>query len=286
MSSQPNFTLQWDDMFDLNSSNTSEMDSNEFCKQFLIDPSDFDDDFLEDNNNNEICTLANSKHSGKNNEISTFPVCKPTTHCSTVRAMNLIPQTSATEASCSFVPDNMSNSKLHEHNNMNQVCRGFIDVTKEDIDKFNNENRNKNTVRKQAGNMRKINKFLKLQNVTKYIHEIPMCQLDELLAMFILSIRKEDGEEYETTSIRSFISSIERELQHHNYPFTVGKGERQGFPRFHETCAVSSHSSVLMYTCKFKTLFKKCFIYQIINFLNFFNFCNKMKNYRYSSTSF
>ena len=57
--------------------------------------------------------------------------------------MNLIPQTSATEASCSFVPDNMSNSKLHEHNNMNQVCRGFIDVTKEDIDKFNNENKNK-----------------------------------------------------------------------------------------------------------------------------------------------
>ena len=102
MSSQPNFTLQWDDMFDLNSSNTSEMDSNEFCKQFLIDPSDFDDDFLEDNNNNEICTLANSKHSGKNNEISTFLVCKPTTHCSTVRAMNLIPQTSATEASCSL----------------------------------------------------------------------------------------------------------------------------------------------------------------------------------------
>ena len=130
--------------------------------------------------------------------------------------------------------------------------------------------------------MRKINKFLKLQNVTKCIHEIPMCQLDELLAMFILSIRKEDGEEYETTSIWSFISSIERELQHHNYPFTVGKGERQGFPWFHETCAVSSHSPVLMYTCKFITLFKKCFIYQIINFFD----CNKMKNYCYSSTSF
>ena len=115
--------------------------------------------------------------------------------------------------------------------------------------------------------MRKINTFLKLQNMTKCIHEIPMCQLDELLAMFILSIRKEDGQEYETTSIRSFISSIERELQHHNYPFTVGKGERQGFPRFRETCAVSSHSSVLMYTCKFNTLFKKCFIipnYQLL----------------------
>ena len=122
MSSQPNFNLQWYDMFDLNSSNTFEMDSNEFCKQFLIDPSDFDNDFIEDNNSNEICTLTSCHHSGKSDEIFTLQVYEPTTHCSAVRAMNLILQTSATEASCSFVPDNMSNSKLHEHNNMNQVC--------------------------------------------------------------------------------------------------------------------------------------------------------------------
>ena len=153
MSSQPNFKIQWDDVFDLNSSNTSGMDSNEFCEQFLIDPSDFENDFLEDNNSNEICTLTSSHHSGKTDEISTLQICEPTTHCSAVRAMNLIPQTSATEASCSFVPDNMSNSKLHEHNNMNQVLRGFIVVTKEDTGKFNNGNKNKTTdsftVRKQ-----------------------------------------------------------------------------------------------------------------------------------------
>ena len=109
--------------------------------------------------------MGSSQQSGKNNEISTLPVCEPTTHCSTVRALNLIPQTSVTEASCSFGTDNMSNSKLHEHNNMNQVCRAYIDETKDDIDKFNNENKPKTPFR----NMRKINTFQKLQNLTKCI---------------------------------------------------------------------------------------------------------------------
>ena len=83
--------------------------------------------------------------------------------------MNLIAQTSVTEASCSFVPDNISSSKLHEHNNTKKVCRGFIDVTKEDIDKFNNENKTKNTVKKQASNMRKINhhRFIILASVPR-----------------------------------------------------------------------------------------------------------------------
>ena len=73
MSSQLNFNIQWDELFDLNSSNTFKMDSNEFCKQFLIDPSDFDNEFLEDNYSNEICTLGSSQLSGRNNEISTLP---------------------------------------------------------------------------------------------------------------------------------------------------------------------------------------------------------------------
>ncbi|XP_052281975.1 uncharacterized protein KIAA1958-like [Dreissena polymorpha] len=62
-----------------------------------------------------------------------------------------------------------------------------------------------------------------------------MKELDNILCMFILSIRKENGDEYETTSLRSFVSSIDKELQLNNYQFTIAKGQRQGFPRFRET---------------------------------------------------
>ena len=48
------------------------------------------------------------------------------------------------------------------------------------------------------------------------IHEIPCLELDQYLATFALSVRKTDGHEYEQSSLRSIISSINRKKGRQN----------------------------------------------------------------------
>jgi len=42
--------------------------------------------------------------------------------------------------------------------------------------------------------------------------DIPVADLDQLLAHVILSVRKKDGQEYEPTSLRSIVGSVDRTL--------------------------------------------------------------------------
>jgi hypothetical protein len=52
--------------------------------------------------------------------------------------------------------------------------------------------------------------FLKLKNETRELHKIEPTELDPLLANFVLTVRKKDGGEYEPNSLRSIISSVDR----------------------------------------------------------------------------
>jgi len=45
--------------------------------------------------------------------------------------------------------------------------------------------------------------------------------LDEYVANYILSVPKADGAEYECTSIRNIVSSLDRKPKRHKYPFCL-----------------------------------------------------------------
>ena len=84
----------------------------------------------------------------------------------------------------------------------------------DDIDthKFVDSMRNKNTVRKTKGDMKKFEEFLASQNEMRAVHEIDAKQLDSYLARFFLCVKKSNGEEYEPDSLKAFQSSINRHI--------------------------------------------------------------------------
>lgn len=232
-----NFNIHWDDLLEMELTNAVEIDAAEFCAKFSINPEDFDSDFVDETANinvpREVCIMSDSqlseeaRHLVNTAKCPVLPVVAPPIQASSVNPVN------ETETINNTIPNQ------HEIDDSQPIPNGFINVTEEDVKSFNEKNKNKNTARKKEGNMRKLSRFLSMKNESRKMYDIPMCELDEILAMFILSIRKEDGGEYETTSIRSFSSTIEKVLQENNYPYTLAKGERQGFPKFRETIAVS-----------------------------------------------
>jgi hypothetical protein len=75
---------------------------------------------------------------------------------------------------------------------------------------FVRDSKNKNTNYKTEGHIKVVRQFLDENSERRPIHEIPPIELNELLMKFLLSVRKVDGGEYEPTSLRGYISSLDR----------------------------------------------------------------------------
>ena len=90
----------------------------------------------------------------------------------------------------------------------------------EDISQFLEENENKNTARKTSQDIALLKTFLRewQQNDPE---ELTPLQLDASLRQFIVSVRKQDGSDYEPSSLRCMVASIERYLKKKSYGFSV-----------------------------------------------------------------
>lgn len=97
----------------------------------------------------------------------------------------------------------------------------FIDINSEDVRKLIQNEDNKNTLKKTLSDVSKFERFLSTKHETRNFHEIESDILDEYLANYILSVRKPDGGEYEPSTIRNMISSIDRKLRRHQYPHKI-----------------------------------------------------------------
>ncbi|XP_060587129.1 uncharacterized protein LOC132742681 [Ruditapes philippinarum] len=104
-----------------------------------------------------------------------------------------------------------------------------LNLSSNDVNKFIEEQDNKNTMRKTLTDINKFRRFLKTKGEKREIHEITIDQHDSYLANFILSIKKADGTEYEPSSLRNNISSIDRKLQRNKYPFLIMRGKGPQF---------------------------------------------------------
>lgn len=97
----------------------------------------------------------------------------------------------------------------------------FIELNNEDIQKFVKEQENKSTLRKTLGDIEKFNRFLRMKGEKREMKDIAPDELDIFVANFILSVRKADGGEYEPSTIRNMVSSLERKLRRQSYPVSI-----------------------------------------------------------------
>ena len=65
---------------------------------------------------------------------------------------------------------------------------------------------------------------MKSENETRSLHQLPATELNDMLSRFVLAVRKKNGEEYEPSSLRDMLSSVQRHLNKHNYGLSVIDG--------------------------------------------------------------
>lgn len=126
-------------------------------------------------------------------------------------------------------PSKSKQSKTDINANASKVYNpDFLDMTENDINEFINGQQNKNTLKKTIVEVSMFTKFLNdVKNENRELHCIPPKELDPLLANFILSKRKKDGSEYEPSSLRGIIGSIDRKLKRMKYGVSIlGEGSK------------------------------------------------------------
>ena len=81
---------------------------------------------------------------------------------------------------------------------------------------------NRNTKEKTKRDVQLFEEFLRKEdNDLREVHTIAPAELNKYLAEFILSVRRKDGEDYEPSSLRCLVSSLERHLKKNYYPVSI-----------------------------------------------------------------
>jgi hypothetical protein len=96
-----------------------------------------------------------------------------------------------------------------------------MEISSTDVRILIENEENKNTLKKTLSDVAKFERFLESKQETKQCHQIEPDLLDEYLANFILSVRKPDGDEYEPSTIRNMVGSIDRKLRRQRYPHKI-----------------------------------------------------------------
>ncbi|CAC5425268.1 unnamed protein product [Mytilus coruscus] len=112
--------------------------------------------------------------------------------------------------------ENLENASVNPH-----FDAQYMDMTEHDIEQFIDGQQNKNTLTKTVRDIALLNKFLKAKNENRELQTIPPVELDPLLANYLLTLRKKDGGEYEPSTLRSIVSSIDRKLKRHKYGHSI-----------------------------------------------------------------
>lgn len=92
------------------------------------------------------------------------------------------------------------------------------------VEEFLDINKNENTKRKTLCHQKLLEDYLTEKQEYRNIHEIDPEELNGYLCEFILRVRQRDGKEYEPTTLRSIISSLDRYLKEHNYQTSIVRG--------------------------------------------------------------
>ena len=94
--------------------------------------------------------------------------------------------------------------------------KGFV-ILDSSVEEYVESPENKNT----QGKTKRDVKLLNEKKEERELSAITPEGLDRYLAEFIRSVRREDGGEYEPSSLRSLLASVERHLKKNGYPASI-----------------------------------------------------------------
>ena len=86
------------------------------------------------------------------------------------------------------------------------------------------ENENKATRRKTLSHQKLFESYLEEQNELRAICDIAPGDLNNYLSQFLVSVRQQNGDEYEPVTLRSIVGSLERYLKRHSYGCSLISG--------------------------------------------------------------
>jgi len=107
----------------------------------------------------------------------------------------------------------MASSNIPKKTTKNSASERFVSLTDEDVERFVKAKANKNTQRKMHSDEVLMKSFLPNENKTRQLQDTPPPDLDAYLSRFLLSVRLKSGDEYEPTTLKGIIASVERYLR-------------------------------------------------------------------------
>ncbi|KAM9316324.1 uncharacterized protein PAF06_007326 [Gastrophryne carolinensis] len=88
---------------------------------------------------------------------------------------------------------------------------------------------NKNTLKKTKFDLRIVEAFLQRAREERPLLTIPVEELDNHLANFIRTHRKQDGSEYEAGTLRGILGSLDRHFEKSAYPYAIYRSRETKF---------------------------------------------------------
>ncbi|KAH3712146.1 hypothetical protein DPMN_071825 [Dreissena polymorpha] len=121
-------------------------------------------------------------------------------------------------------------TKTKSKNENSENISDAIEITTEDVQKLIEVEDNKNTIRKTLADVSRFQKYLAKKGETKVIHNLSVDHLDEYLATYLLSIRKNDDDEYDPVTLRSIVGSIDEKFKEKSIHTIYSGAMVQSFP--------------------------------------------------------
>ena len=104
---------------------------------------------------------------------------------------------------------------------LDKMAARFLDISDEDLLNFSLENENENTKKKTEYDLKIFTEYLEEIGEHREIETMQFSDLQNILMKFILAVKKKNGQEYEPSSIRAIIQSIDRHLKRNNYGASI-----------------------------------------------------------------
>ncbi|XP_078361481.1 uncharacterized protein KIAA1958-like [Oculina patagonica] len=117
----------------------------------------------------------------------------------------------------------------------------------QELEDFISAQRSSNTVKKTKSDMRALQRFCSSINETRELEKMTSSELDKLLSKFFKDVRKENGAEYEPSSLTSFQRSFQRYFTEKKLPFNIFEDET--FSRCRQVLAAKRKSLVQSGRC-------------------------------------
>ena len=156
----------------------------------------------------------------------------------------------------------MASSTTPEKTAKNSSSERFVALTDKDLERFVEAEANKNTQRKMHSDVVLMKLILPNENETRQLQDIPPPELDACLSRFLLPVRKTSGNEYEPTTLREIIASVERYLKNLRYSKFTIEGQRSPVELFErhlfKRISQFTYDTVVQFVCRLRQRASSC----------------------------